>query len=61
MGIEDESLSALERAEEMLTRAGESLQGAAPQLVAEVERARQQVVDELVARERVRLLKGEAA
>jgi len=61
MGTDDESLSALEQAEEMLTRAGESLREAAPQLVPEVERARQQVVDELVARERARLLKGEAA
>lgn len=57
----DEALSALERAEEMLARAGESLREAAPRLVPEVERTRQRVIDELVARERERLLRGEAA
>lgn len=56
-----ESLNALEQAEEMLARAGESLRGVAPQLVPEVERARQQVIDELVAREREHLLRGSAA
>lgn len=61
MATEDESLSALEQAEEMLTRAGESLQAAAPQLVPEVEHAKQCVIDELVARERARLLRGDAA
>jgi DNA-binding transcriptional LysR family regulator len=58
---QDDALSALEQAEEMLTRAGESLREAAPQLVAEVERAKQRVIDELVTRERERLLRGEAA
>jgi hypothetical protein len=57
----DEALSALERAEEMLARAGESLREAAPRLAPEVERTRQRVIDELVARERERLLRGEAA
>ena len=58
---QDDTLSALEEAEEMLTRAGESLREAAPQLVPEVERAKARVVDELVARERKQLLRDEAA
>lgn len=58
---QDDAFSALEHAEEMLTRAGESLREAAPQLVAEVERAKERVIDELVTRERERLLRGEAA
>ena len=60
MATGDESLRALEQAEEMLTRAGESLRQAAPQLVPEVERAKQRVIDALIARERERLLKGAA-
>lgn len=60
MASGEESLRALEQAEEMLTQAGESLRQAAPQLVPEVEHAKQQVVDALIAREREQLLKGAA-
>lgn len=56
----DDSLRELEQAEEMLTRAGQSLRRAAPQLVPEVERAKQRVIDALIAQERERLLKGAA-
>lgn len=58
MNAYDDSLRALEQAEELLTRVGESLQQAAPDILPDVERAKQHVIDELVARERHRLLRG---
>jgi hypothetical protein len=58
MQKDDQSLEALEQAEALLTRVGESLQQTAPDIVPDVERARQHVIDALVACERERLLKG---